>query len=77
MDNDDALDALVQQSALQPPPGFTQRVMHNLPLRPGPLERWSRWRWLLTATGLAGGATLGLAQLLSFVFGVWLAGAAL
>ena len=63
MDNDDDLDALVLQAALRPQPGFTQRVMHNLPLGPAPVKRWSRWRWLLllTATGLAGGAALGRA----------------
>ena len=61
MDNDDDLDALVLQAALRPQPGFTQRVMHNLPLGPAPVKRWSRWRWLLTATGLAGGAALSRA----------------
>ena len=64
MDNDDDLDALVLQAALWPQPGFTQRVMHNLLLRPAPVKRWSRWsrwRWLLTATGLAGGAALSRA----------------
>ncbi len=42
---------------------------------------WPRLRWLAARAGLAGGGLLGfvvgLDQLASFVFGLWLAGAAL
>ncbi len=42
---------------------------------------WPRLRWLAARAGLAGGGllgfVLGLDQLASFVFGLWLAGAAL
>jgi hypothetical protein len=42
---------------------------------------WPRLRWLVARAGLAGGGllgfVLGLDQLASFVFGLWLAGAAL
>lgn len=42
---------------------------------------WPRVRWLAARAGLVGGGllggVLGLAQLASFVLGVWLAGAAL
>lgn len=84
MDEQD-LDDLMQQAALQPPPDFTGRVMRALPaapLRTGtgasmPAPHWSRWRWFWTATGLVGGGALGLSQLCGFVLGLWLAGAAL
>jgi len=83
----DELDALLQNDLLQAPADFTQRVMQRIeplprpairvatPARPAP-QRWQRLRWLATATGLVGSGLLGLSQLASFVFGLWLATAA-
>ncbi len=89
--NDD-LEALLQDDFLRPPPHFSQRVMQRIqPLprhtslayapafasaRPLP-NLWSRLRWLATATGLVGGGMLGLSQLASFVFGLWVASSAI
>jgi hypothetical protein len=87
--NDD-LDALLRDDLLRPPTDFTQRVMQRIgqqtqaqstPLAASPAglraTRWTRLRWLLTATGLAASGLLGLSQLASFVFGWWLVTAAI
>lgn len=82
--NDD-LDTLLQDASLQPPPDFTQRVMQALPQRTSPPPKpvrtvrnpWQRLRWLAAAGGLVGTGLLGLSQLASFVFGLWIASAAL
>ena len=85
MNND--LDALLQTDYLDPPDDFTQRVMQRIQLRRYATPstsivaaertgRWNRLRWLAAATGLVGGGLLGLSQLASFVFGLWLAGSA-
>jgi hypothetical protein len=87
--NDD-LDALLRADFLRPPTDFTQRVMQRIeqqthapltqlaasPARPR-AARWTRVRWLLTATGMAASGLLGLSQLASFVFGWWLVTAAI
>jgi predicted lipid-binding transport protein (Tim44 family) len=84
----DELDALMQDDLLQAPADFTQRVMQRIQPRPQPAssaatpakaapQRWRRLRWLATATGLVGGGLLGLSQLASFVFGLWLASTAI
>ena len=76
----DALDALLQGDLLHPPEGFAHRVMQRLPPEPQPQPRrngWSRLRWLAAATGVAGGGLLGLSQLASYVFGLWLAASAI
>ena len=80
----DDLDTLLQDDFLRPPPDFTQRVMRAIHQRtPPPLpERavhppWQRLRWLAAASGLVGTGLLGLSQLASFVFGLWIASAAL
>ncbi len=84
----DNLDALLQDDLLRPPPDFTQRVMQRIqPLafaappvcasaRTAP-RRWHRLRQLATALGLVGSSLLGLSQLASYVFGLWLASAAI
>lgn len=82
--NDD-LDTLLQAACLQPPPDFTQRVMQALPQRTSPPPQpvrtvrnpWQRLRWLAAASSLVGTGLLGLSQLASFVFGLWIASAAL
>ena len=87
--NDD-LDALLRDPLLQPPADFTQRVMRNLPVslpvqtierRTPPPGVGLRLRWLAARAGWVGagvlGFVLGLDQLAAFVFGLWLAGAAL
>ncbi|MBK9441360.1 MAG: hypothetical protein IPN53_08605 [Comamonadaceae bacterium] len=80
----DELDTLLQDGLLQPPPDFTQRVMCAIdqraaaatPARPA-RKPWQRLRWLAAASGLLGTGLLGLSQLASFVFGLWIASAAL
>jgi hypothetical protein len=77
---DTDLDSLLQQTLLQPPPGFSQRVLQQLPRRhkqATPPTWGARLRWLLAATGLLGGGVLGLSLAGSFVFGLWLSAAAL
>jgi hypothetical protein len=78
----DDLDTLLQDDFLQPPPDFAQRVMRAIDRRalaPAPTGRspWHRLRWLAAASGLVGTGLLGLSQLASFVFGLWIASAAL
>jgi hypothetical protein len=80
----DALDTLLQDDFLQPPPDFTQRVMRTIAQRtpvPRPTRstgsRWQRLRWLAAVSGLVSTGLLGLSQLASFVFGLWMASAAL
>jgi hypothetical protein len=76
----DGLDALLRSDLLCPPTDFAQRVMQQLPPQPQPQprrNRWQRLRWLATATGLIGGGLLGLSQLASFVFGLWIAASAI
>lgn len=80
----DELDTLLQDDFLQPPPDFIQRVMRTIDQRalaPAPVPTghspWHRLRWLVAVGGLVGTGLLGLSQLASFVFGVWIASAAL
>ncbi len=80
----DELDTLLQDAALRPPPDFTQRVMRTIEQRTTAAmatrsthSPWQRLRWLATVSGLVGTGLLGLSQLASFVFGLWIASAAL
>ena len=89
--NDD-LETLLQDDFLRPPPHFSQRVMQRIqplqrhtsvadgtafaPDRPKP-SLLSRLRWLATGAGLVGGGLLGLSQLGSFVFGLWITSSAI
>ena len=89
--NDD-LETLLHDDFLRPPPHFSQRVMQRIQRLPRhtcladgpafakvrPQPSWlSRLRWLATSAGLVGGGLLGLSQLGSFVFGLWLASTAI
>ena len=89
--NDD-LETLLQDDFLRPPPHFSQRVMQRIQrlqlhssladgpafARVRPEPSWlSRLRWLATGAGLVGGGLLGLSQLGSFVFGLWIASSAI
>ena len=76
MSND--LDTLLRDDLLRPPADFARRVMEQLPLQTPPRPQRKRWRWrqlrwLAAVSGLVGGGLLGLSQLLSFVFGLWIA----
>jgi hypothetical protein len=88
----DDLDTLLKDDWLQPPPGFSQRVMHKLgaqilpPLQhKAPVHEAQtagqslgrRLRWLAASAAWAAGGLLGLSQLAAFVFGLWLTAAAL
>ena len=81
--NDD-LDAVLSGNLLQPPADFAQRVMQNIQRFPHrtflltpQTNLSSLLRRLAAAAALAGAGMLGLSQLASFMFGLWLAGAAL
>ena len=86
------LETLLRDDFLHPPPHFSQRVMQRIErlqlhssLAEGPASAldspqcgWlSRLRWLAGGAGLVGGGLLGLSQLGSFVFGLWIAGSAI
>ena len=62
-------------------PPATQSSLWTRRRAPEGLAVWPRLCWLAARAGLAGGGLLGFAlgldQLAAFVFGVWLAGAAL
>ena len=81
--NDD-LDALLREDFLKPPTDFAERVMKSLPVQIHPESKpvfARRLRSLVARVGVASaaalGAAVGLAQLASFVFGLWLSAAAL
>lgn len=48
-----------------------------LPAQPAHTDLGHRLRWLAARAGWVGGGLLGLSQLASFVFGLWLSAAAL
>lgn len=86
---DDDLDTLLKQDLLQSPAGFSYRVMQGIKPLPMPFERYQpklviqptnalhkiAMRLGMIGAGLLG--LLGLSQIVSFVFGVWLATSAL
>ena len=79
--NDD-VNTVLNDALLQPPADFTQAVMQRVALLPLPLgaapgPRWRRLRRVAAAAGLIGGGLLGLSQLASFVFGLWLTATAI
>jgi hypothetical protein len=83
----DELDTLLRQDLLAPPEGFSFRVMQGikplpLPFAPAAPRRSKpstaqALRRLALRLGLIGAGLLGLSQVASFVFGVWLASSAL
>lgn len=81
----DDMDALLQQDLLQAPGDFAYRVAQGIKPLPSPFAVAAAapampapgWRYWVARIGLVGAGVLGLSQVLGFVFGVWLAGAAL
>jgi hypothetical protein len=70
------LYALEDEAAAALPPDFTARVLLQLPQQVPATTRAPRaGRWL-QAAALAVGGALGLLQLLAYVLGLWLVGAA-
>ncbi|WP_066337428.1 hypothetical protein [Azohydromonas lata] len=76
-DDEHWLDEALDAPLLPPPADFTERVMAALPppaVPPSPVaqarQRAARW---LKALALAAGGTAGLAQALSFAWGLWTA----
>lgn len=66
------LEPLLHQHPLpEPPPGFPGRVLERLEDEPPPRSLWQHpaLQWAAVALGLG----LGLARLLSYVLGAWLA----
>jgi hypothetical protein len=83
--NDD-LDTLLSQDLLQPPTNFSYRVMQGIKPLPMPFEKAHSThishpslalRKLVIGMGMMGAGLLGLSQVVSFVFGVWVASSAL
>ncbi len=69
--NDD-IDRLLEKGLLEPPPQFTTRIMQRLESTPQ-LPSWrARLREWFQRLAVAGAALLGLAQLASFLFGLWI-----
>ena len=83
--NDD-LDTLLSRDLLQSPSDFSYRVMQGIKPLPMPFEQAPlsahrhpkrALQQMLVRLGMIGAGALGLSQVLSFVFGVWLATSAL
>lgn len=79
MDND--LDTRLEQALLTPPAHFSERVMQRIALLPlppmanaAPPSRTSIWLQRLQNLALMAGGVLGMTQVFSFMFGVWLTG---
>ena len=73
-DDSQAFDELLDAGFIKPPADFTDQVMRQLQSLPAPsirpqaehpLHVYLRWFALL------GGAALGMAELVSFIFGLW------
>ena len=74
----DELDRLLARDLLNVPDDFERTVMariHELPdpVAPVPARKSSKATHWLAGLALAGGAAVGLLQLLGFVFGIWMA----
>ena len=83
---DDDLDTLLKQDLLQSPAGFSYRVMQGIKPLPMPFERYqpqlsiqptNALQKIAMRLGMIGAGLLGLSQVASFVFGMWLATSAL
>jgi hypothetical protein len=83
--NDD-LDALLGQDLLQSPADFSYRVMQGIKPLPMPFaqplprhttQAMLALRQMVIRIGMIGAGLLGLSQVVSFVFGVWLVSSAL
>lgn len=81
MKND--LDTLLQMDLIEPPVDFTQQVMQRVQVlaQPGvgycqPIQKtssvWIHVRRIATLAGLVGGGVVGMSQMVSFVFSMWL-----
>lgn len=73
-DKQQELDAMLSEDWLQAPDDFTQQVMQGsqsaeLSHKESLVSQWLQW------VALAGGFLLGAQQLITFMFGVWLASA--
>lgn len=84
MNND--LDTLLGENLLRSPTNFSYRVMQAIQTLPVPFEqaqpRSSRQpdhglQMIVMRIGMIGAGLLGLSQVVSFVFGLWLASSAL
>lgn len=74
-DKQQQLDAMLSEDWLQAPDDFAQRVMREIKTtervhKPSFASQWLQW------IALVGGFLLGAQQLITFMFGVWLATAA-
>lgn len=73
--HNDPLEQLLQTDMLQPPEGFSARVMERIQYLPLP-ETEAKPLEYLQWLALAGGVLLGLEQLAAFMFGIWMTSAA-
>lgn len=65
------LDSLLASGLLSVPDDFTERVLRKIARQPQPAPRrsWSeKLQWMVTAAA----ATLGVVELFSFMFGIWM-----
>lgn len=69
------LDGLFESTALEPPEGFAQRVMHRLENMPQIRKARGVPPWLPWAAVICG-AVLGVGELASFMLAAWVAVAA-
>jgi hypothetical protein len=79
LDDSAALDELLAQDFLMPPADFTEQLMRRVQTLPMPAVKPPRENTLresLKWLALLGGAALGAAELLAFMFGLWASTAA-
>lgn len=69
----DDLDRLLRTDLLDVPPDFAEQVMAQVEYLPAPAlpdaseARRVKWQWL----ALVGGSLVAVAQVISFMFGIW------
>lgn len=79
VDDAQAFEELLTDGFLKPPENFTVQVMlavQTLPLSTAHQPEPITWRTIAKWLALLGGAALGAAELVTFVFGLWAASAA-
>ncbi|MFZ2451362.1 MAG: hypothetical protein WAW36_12665 [Methylovulum miyakonense] len=70
MNND--WDNLLQSGLVSVPDAFTGRVMREIDRLPRPTPRQT-WKIRLQWLAILGTAAMGMAELFSFIFGIWAA----
>ena len=81
IDESQTFDELLAQGFLKPPEDFTAQVMRAVQPLPLPIQNTDQpmpdtWRTLAKWLAVLGGAALGAAELVAFMFGLWTASTA-